>query len=211
MIKVLLFDLGNVILPFSHFQIAEKLLPYSGHQDFQDPSRIFAYLFDLQSGAVNGFDTGEVAPLQFFESVRKDLLLSLSFEEFLPIWTDIFTENRDVSEVVLSLKGKCRLGLLSNTDPLHFPYVVSKYPVLSVFDQWILSYEVGAKKPDARIYRKAIEWASVRPQEILFIDDVEKNVDAAISLGMEGIHFRSASQMREELSVRMGWNQAKRF
>ncbi len=202
MIKVILFDLGNVILPFSHFQIAEKLLRFSGKKEFQDPSKIFSYLFDFQSGAVNRFDTGKVSPLRFFQSIKENLLLSLSFEEFVPIWTDIFTENKEVSETILSLKGKCRLGLLSNTDPLHFQHVLSKFPILSAFDQWILSYETGLKKPDARIYQKAMEWASVRPEEILFIDDMEKNVDAAISLGMEGIHFRSAPQMKEELSLR---------
>jgi HAD superfamily hydrolase (TIGR01509 family) len=63
---------------------------------------------------------------------------------------------------------------------------------------------VGVKKPDARIYRRAMEWASVRPEEILFIDDLEKNVHAAIALGMQGIQFVSAAQMREELSLTMG-------
>jgi glucose-1-phosphatase len=202
MIEVIFFDLGNVILPFNHFQIAEKLSRFSRKKEWQDPSRIFSYLFDFESGAVNRFDTGHVSAAQFFRYVREDLGLSLSFEDFTPIWTDIFTENEEVTEIVGSLKGRCRLGLLSNTDPLHFQFVLLRFPVLSAFDKWILSYEVGAKKPDLRIYQKAMEWASVRPEEILFIDDLEKNVEAARSVGMQGIHFRSASQMKEELSLR---------
>jgi putative hydrolase of the HAD superfamily len=122
--------------------------------------------------------------------------------DFIPIWTEIFTENKEVSGIILSLRGKLRLGLLSNTDPLHFKYALSKFPVLTAFDQWILSYEVGFKKPDIRIYQKAIEWASVKPEKILFIDDMERHVEVARSLGMKGIHFISAAKMREELSLR---------
>jgi FMN phosphatase YigB (HAD superfamily) len=58
---------------------------------------------------------------------------------------------------------------------------------------------VGFKKPDAHIFQKAIEWASVEPERILFIDDTIGHVEAAISLGMQGVHFISATKLREEL------------
>ena len=210
MIEVIFFDLGNVILPFNHFQIAEKLSRFSRRKGLEDPSRIFSYLFDFESGAVNGFDTGKVSPAQFFQSVRTDLDLSLSFEEFVPIWTNIFTEDEDVADVIRLLKRRCRLGLLSNTDPLHFGFIRSKFPVVSVFEKWILSFEVGFKKPHLRIFQKAIEWASASPEKILLIDDLEKNVEAALSVGMRGIHFRSAAQMKEELAFRFGFSGVNR-
>ena len=59
--------------------------------------------------------------------------------------------------------------------------------------------EVGFKKPAVQIFQKAIEWASVEPRRILFIDDIKKHVEVAISLGMQGIHFVSAFQFKEEL------------
>jgi putative hydrolase of the HAD superfamily len=70
---------------------------------------------------------------------------------------------------------------------------------MRIFDKWILSYEVGFKKPAIEIYQKAMEWASVETQKILFIDDMKKYVEVAISLGMQGIHFISAQQLKEEL------------
>jgi len=203
MLEVILFDLGNVILPFSHFQIAEKLSRFSRKKEFQDPVKIFSYLFDYQSGAVNLFDLGEISPDQFFQSIKEYLSLSLDFEDFVPIWNEIFTEDLEVSKTILALKGRWRLGLLSNTDILHFNYIVSKFPILSAFDKWILSYEVGFKKPDVRIFQKALEWASVKPEKVLFIDDIERYVEVAESLGMQGIHFRSAAQMKEELSEKL--------
>lgn len=197
--EVILFDLGNVILPFNHYQIGEKLSRFVQRKEFQDPQKIFFYLFDSQEGVINDLDVGKASPPNFFQSIKKHLDLSISFEEFIPIWNDIFTEDREVSQIILSLKEKWRLGLLSNTDPLHFNYILSKFPVMMAFDKWILSYEVGFKKPAIEIFQKAIEWASVNPEKILFIDDMKKHVEVAVSLGMQGIHFISAQQLKEEL------------
>jgi FMN phosphatase YigB (HAD superfamily) len=206
-IDVILFDLGNVILPFNHYQIAEKLSRLSQKKEFQDPPKIFSYLFDSEKGIINDLDVGKVSPPEFFQSVKEYLDLSISFEAFLPIWNNIFVEDQGVSRIVFSLKGKWRLGLLSNTDPLHFHYILSKFPVMETFDKWILSYEVGFKKPAIEIYQKAMKWASVEPQKIVFIDDMEKYVEVAISLGMQGIHFISAEQLKEELAAKL--NQAR--
>jgi HAD superfamily hydrolase (TIGR01509 family) len=62
-----------------------------------------------------------------------------------------------------------------------------------------LSHEVGFKKPRAEIFKRVIEWANVDPPKILFIDDMKEHVEVAISLGIQGIHFISAEQLREEL------------
>jgi putative hydrolase of the HAD superfamily len=129
--------------------------------------------------------------------------LSLSFEAFVPIWNEIFTEDLEVSGIIRSLKGRWRLGLLSNTDPLHFNYILSAFPLVRMLDKWILSYEVGFKKPDLQIFQKAIEWASVGPEKILFIDDTKGHVDAAATLGIQGIHFTSGRQLKKELQLRL--------
>ena len=202
-IEVFLFDLGNVILPFNHYQIAEKLSRFSQNKEFQDPKRLFSYLFDLQEGSINGYEIGKISSSDFFLSLKKRLSLSISFEAFIPIWNDIFIEDQEVSEIIRSLKEKKRLGLISNTNPLHFDYVLSTFPILQTFDKWILSHEVGSKKPSIEIFQKAMEWASVKPEKILLIDDIQRHVEVAISLGMQGIHFRSAQQLKEELKLKL--------
>ena len=202
-IDVILFDLGNVILPFSHYQIAEKLSRFTQKKEFQDPQKIFSYLFDFEKGAVNGYEVGKVSSIEFFQSLKELLHLSISFEEFVPIWNDIFTENQEVSEIIRSFKGKKRLGLISNTNSLHFDYILSKFPIIRAFDKWILSHEVGFKKPAVEIFQRAIEWASVKPEKILLIDDTKGHVEVAVSLGMQDIHFISAQQLKEELSMKL--------
>ncbi|MBP1695866.1 MAG: yihX 2 [Deltaproteobacteria bacterium] len=202
-IETILYDLGNVILPFNNYQIAEKLSRAAQRKEFQDPQKLFSYLFDLQKGVINRFDAGKVSPREFFQSIKETIGLSLSFDEFVPIWSDIFVEDQEVSKIILSQKGRWKLGLLSNTDPLHFNYILSKFSIVKAFDKWILSYEVGFKKPAVEIFQRAIEWASVEPQKILFIDDVKTHIDVAVFLGMHGIHFLSAEQLKEELSLKL--------
>lgn len=203
-IEVILFDLGNVILPFNHFQIAEKLARFSLRKEFQDPKKIFSYLFDLDNGAINPFDLGKVSPREFFQAIKEQFDLSVSFDEFVPIWCDIFVEDQKVNQIILSLKSKWRLGLLSNTDPLHFHYILSKFPVVRVFDKYILSYEVGFKKPALQIFQKAIEWASVKPEKILYVDDTKEFVEAAGSLGIQSIHFISVAHLKKRLNAKLG-------
>ena len=202
-IEVILYDLGNVILPFNHYQIAEKLSRYSRKKEDRDPQKIFSYLFDFQKGIINRFDAGHVSPQEFFQALKEHLGLSISFDEFIPIWNDIFVEDKEVSRIILSQKGRWRLGLLSNTDSLHFNYILSKFSIIRAFDKWILSNEVGFKKPAVEIFQTAIAWASVEPQKILFIDDIKKHVEVAISLGIQGIHFISAEQLKKELSLKL--------
>ena len=199
-IDVILYDLGNVILPFNHRQIAEKLARFSQREESKDPETIFSFLFAREKGAINAYEMGKVSSSEFFLMLKERFQISLSFEDFVPIWNDIFTEDSEVSRMILSQKGRWKLGLVSNTNVLHFDYTLSKFPILRVFDRWILSHEVGSKKPDVEIFQKAMEWAGVKPGRILFIDDMKRHVEAARSLGMETIHFSSALQLKEELS-----------
>jgi glucose-1-phosphatase len=202
-IEVILYDLGNVILPFNHHQIAEKLARFSQGNESGDPEAIFSFLFAREKGAINKYETGRVSSSEFFLLLKESFHLSLSFEDFVPIWNDIFTEDPEVSRMILSQKGKWRLGLVSNTNTLHFDHALSKFPIVRVFDRWILSHEVGFKKPDAEIFQEAMKWAGVEPGRILFIDDMKRHVEAARSLGMEAIHFTSALQLKEELSKKL--------
>ncbi len=202
-IEVILYDLGNVILPFNHYQIAEKLARFSQGDESGAPETIFSFLFAREKGTINAYETGKVSTSEFFLDLKRSFRLSLSFEAFVPIWNDIFVENLEVSETILSQKGRWKLGLVSNTNSLHFDYALSKFPILRVFDRWILSHEVGFKKPDAEIFQEALEWAAVEPGKILFIDDMKRNVEAAVSLGIQGIHFTSARQLKEELSKKL--------
>jgi glucose-1-phosphatase len=200
MTKLFAFDLGNVILPFDNRPIADKLHARSGSDCTSDD--IFRYLFDLRSGSINPYEEGLCSSLQFFLDVRDRYRLRIEFDEFADIWNNIFRENPEVDEMIARLKAQgFPLFLLSNTNELHFAHIIDRYPVVHLMDEWILSFEVGAKKPKRRIYEAIFEKVDVRPDEVFYIDDVEEYVETARSMGMNGLVYKETADLRDALQA----------
>ncbi len=192
MIKLFVFDLGNVILPFEHRQIASKLQVRSTDQATLSSQRIFDIMFDLENGLVNPYEEGLMSTVEFFSELKHQFRLDMDIDAFKDIWNPIFHEDREVNEAIVYLKEKgYPLFLLSNTNELHFSYIIDKYPIIHSFDEWLLSFEVGAKKPKRRIYEAIFEKMDVQPGEVFFIDDIPKYVEVAKHLGLDGMVFKN--------------------
>jgi putative hydrolase of the HAD superfamily len=200
MIKLFVFDLGNVILPFEHSQIASKLHEFSRIQSRFTPADIFRYLFDQEKGLVNPYEEGLMSSRDFFAKLRERYKLELEFDEFKDIWNLIFDENPEVNDIIAYLKKSgYPVFLLSNTNELHFSYITERYPIVHSLDEWILSYEVGAKKPKQKIFEAVFERTDAPRDETLFIDDSKLNADAAAEYGLQSLHFKDAKDIWELL------------
>jgi HAD superfamily hydrolase (TIGR01509 family) len=70
---------------------------------------------------------------------------------------------------------------------------------LDYFDSFILSFQEGVRKPDWKIYEKALHEANAVPEECIYIDDVEEFVQAAEAKGMKAIQFISTEDLVSEL------------
>jgi 2-haloacid dehalogenase len=88
---------------------------------------------------------------------------------------------------------------LSNWSAETFPAAMAKYPFLGDMDGILVSGEIKAIKPDPAIFREFMRRFSLRPDQIVFIDDNQPNVDAARSLGWTAFRFESAEQTGREL------------
>lgn len=93
---------------------------------------------------------------------------------------------------------------LTNWSAETFPYARENYDFLNVFQDIVVSGVEKCIKPDARIYEIALarygrHLADLKPGELVFIDDVKKNIDAAQALGWHGIHHVDARSTREQL------------
>lgn len=197
MIELFVFDLGNVILPFDHRQIAPKLFAHSSELKGSSPEEVFQHIFDLEEGFINPFEEGVFSSLEFYAGIKARYGLDLDFESFKEIWNNIFWESPEVNEVIIRLKDMgYPVFLLSNTNELHFSYILERYPIIHILDEWILSFEVGAKKPKRRIYEAIFEKTDVPADRILYIDDVATNVEAAEAMGMKGLVFREPADLR---------------
>jgi FMN phosphatase YigB (HAD superfamily) len=85
---------------------------------------------------------------------------------------------------------------LSNTNEVHIGYLLKKYSrIFEYFEQKVFSFEVGAMKPDPRIYRHTIALSGRQPGSLFFIDDREENVLAARDLGMRAHQFISEKDL----------------
>jgi putative hydrolase of the HAD superfamily len=195
MIKLFVFDLGNVILPFNHVQIADKLSDCQKNRTFC-PQDIFDYIFDFEKGSINGYEEGHCSSMEFFQDIRDRYKLDVEFDAFKEIWNNIFWENLEVNEMIVYLKAKgYPIFLLSNTNELHFTHIIERYPIVHVMDEWILSFEIGAKKPQQRIYDAIFEKMDVSRDEVFYIDDVEPYVQSARYLGMNGMVFTQPADL----------------
>jgi 2-haloacid dehalogenase len=88
---------------------------------------------------------------------------------------------------------------LTNWSAETFPPQRRRFPFLSWFDGIVVSGEEGVIKPDPQIFRILLERYRIDAREAVFIDDNPANAEAAATLGIHGIHFRSPEHLRREL------------
>ena len=92
-----------------------------------------------------------------------------------------------------SLKPKYKIGMLSNAGDNWLSDIFERSQI-DLFDEIVLSYQLGVIKPDPIMYQTIANRLGVLPGECIFIDDQQRYVDGAVQLGMQGIHFEDTSQ-----------------
>ena len=118
-------------------------------------------------------------------------------ESEIPRIIEIFFAGDHIDQALVdflrSLRPTIKVGLISNAWSGLRAWIISK-KFDDVFDEMVISSEIGIAKPDARIYHQALEKLNVRPEELIFVDDMPANVEAAKALGMVGVLFQSSEQ-----------------
>jgi HAD superfamily hydrolase (TIGR01509 family) len=184
MIRCVISDLGRVIIFFDNNIFFEKIANYSPYSKEKIGELTSAH-FDL----VELFDKGEMTPQDFYLRAAEKLGARIDYDTFFSIYNDVFSLNLPVLRIMKRLKRNYRLILLSNTDIMRFGFIKKKFPGIMIFDEYVLSFEVGFMKPHPQIYKEALKRAGYKAKECVFIDDREENIDAAAKLGIDGIHI----------------------
>ncbi len=117
-----------------------------------------------------------------------DRLLESMWTEYLGVL------NLELARYVASLRPRYRLGIISNSLVGAREREQQRYGFEDAFDAIVYSHEEGVTKPDPRIYITACERLGVRPEEAIFVDNVEEMVEGARTVGMKGVEFRNTSQ-----------------
>ena len=192
-IRAVFFDLGGVIVR-TEFQAPRQQLAERLGMEYEDLSKI---VFDSDSGIRASL--GEITSADHWAVVVKRLKrpaneLALIRDEFFA--GDIV--DRTLIEYIRSLRGKYKTGLISNAwSDLRDFVVREKFD--DAFDKMIISAEVGAMKPEPKIFQGALEQFGVKPKEAVFVDDFYVNIEGCEKVGIQGIHFKDAESTLQQL------------
>jgi HAD superfamily hydrolase (TIGR01509 family) len=197
MIKVIVFDLGNVLIPFDYNRILIRL--NSIKEGLGDR---FYNRYKDNYHVHRQYERWELNEEEFLKVMLEWCEHEVNAEEFCHIYSDLFTENEQTTELLPKLKESYTLVLLSNTNFIHQKYGWEKYKFLKNFDKLILSHEVGAVKPEEKIYKAVENYTNVEPEAHIFIDDIEEYALGAKQMGWDAIHFKDADQLKFELKQR---------
>jgi putative hydrolase of the HAD superfamily len=207
--RILYFDLGNVLLGFSHERMCAQMADVAGLSVENVREVLFAdegpdcVQWQIEDGRldVDGYYA------HFCERTKsRPNRLRLEWAA-----ADIFWPLESSVELLRTLVATGnRLGILSNINPLHWQFVSDgKYPWLqppgrpgSLFSAVVLSYEVGVMKPDRRISEAAAAKAGAPPAEVFYVDDREENVRGALAAGLDAVQFVGVDELGAGLRSR---------
>ncbi|HSU57404.1 MAG TPA: HAD family phosphatase [Candidatus Dormibacteraeota bacterium] len=192
--QAVIFDLGKVLVDFDYGIAARKLAARCE----MVADKVHHYI--SQSPLLAHYETGQLTRQQFFTQICKATGYAGALEEFGEFFSDIFFP----IEPMVELQAKLRTNglptyIFSNTNDLAVAHIRRNFPFFSKFDGYILSYEVGAMKPDAKIYEAMEEMAGHRGAELLYLDDRPENVEAGRARGWRVILQESPEKTLAEI------------
>ena len=197
-IKNIVFDLGGVLIDLD-FKSAINGLQKAGFTNVKEQLQAFD-----PNGIFQKFELGEISADEFRASIRENSNVSLTDEEVDALWNLMLLEiPREKLELILDLRGKYMVYLLSNTNSIHWDYVCKNafnyrgFRVNDYFEKTFLSFEMHLAKPDKAIFEKMLYEANLLPEETLFIDDLEANCKAAEEVGIHAHHYHIGDDLNK--------------
>jgi glucose-1-phosphatase len=207
--KLLYFDLGNVLVSFSHERMCEQMAEVAGVPLEVGRNAVFGG-GDAHNAQIQ-YETGDIDSEGYFDYFCRATKTRPDRGELERAFCDIFVPIDETLRLAQRLTAAGhRLGILSNTNSLQWRWCTDgRYPLLAragqagaVFGSAVLSFEVHAMKPDRAIYEIAAERAGASPCEVFFVDDRVENVVGAKAAGIDAVLFTDAEQLAADLRQR---------
>jgi len=193
-IKVIVFDLGNVLIYFDYGRLKFNLNKIETGLGDRFIKKYYENYHVHQQ-----YEKWELNNDEFLKIMLEWCENKIDAEAFKHIYADLFTENTEATKLLAKLKDNYQLVLLSNTNFIHQKYGWAQFGFLKYFDKFILSHEVGAIKPEDKIYKAVENFTNQLPECHLFIDDIEEYVNGAKKRGWKGIQFVANEKLLSDL------------
>jgi len=190
------FDLGNVLIFFDHSKMCRQIAEFCGLGTEVVQSVMERY-GDL-------YERGEIDSHTLHNTFCQMAKKQLDFGKLMHAVSDIFAPNSPVITIAHELKRKGhRLFLLSNTCEAHFSHLSLMFPFIRIFDGRVLSYEVRARKPEKKIYEKALAIAGCHHgKECFYTDDILPYIESARSMEIDAEQYTTPEQLIRHLHAR---------
>lgn len=192
--SAIVFDLGNVLIPFDYKVAISKL-----NKIEEGLGNRFMEFYKSNYHFHRDFEKGLIPESDFINTMLKAAEHKIDEETFKNYYADIFSVNKEVVSLLPILKKEYRIFLLSNTNSLHQDYGWQKYEFLKYFDKLILSHKVGSIKPEEKIYKEVEKASGLPSAEHFYIDDIQEYVDAAIKIGWDAVQFVDYHRLEHDL------------
>ena len=182
--SIILVDIGNVIVSVDFLRVCWGVLAESS-SDLQAVYRKYC-----EGELKTKYEQGIIAPLDYLCMISRDSLTgNMSHGEIRERWQDVFSPMDGAEEGVEILSREHRLWIISDTDPLHFAFLQTKYPLLRERERYYLSYEHGYMKSSPEAFQHVLNDSGIAAHEFILIDDKPENCSAAESVGIKSIRF----------------------
>lgn len=194
----IIFDLGNVLVPFDWNRAIKRLqpgLPPRFVTMIVHDEKSFRQIFLQHALAL---ETGRMDFQTFWGLTTQEIGLKMALEEFRDVWCDIFEIHESVVGLAERLTENYGVWLASNTCREHFEWIRDRFPNIGFFQGVALSYELGLMKPSREYFERALELFGIDPFRSIFIDDIPENVEGARRVGMRGIVFTGYHELMKE-------------
>jgi len=197
-LKAILFDYGSVLV-----QLVDEIPRQQLAERYGVPlKRIYNLLFDTEASIQAAL--GEISMEHHWRAIHEILHVPPGERsEFINQFWSADGLNRELVEILPALREHYCLGLLSNANDDLRQMLIERWQIADLFDDMIISAEVGLLKPDRRIYELAIQRLGVQAGEALFIDDMPVNVEGAQIAGLQAIQYIDNSQVLQVLGSYM--------
>jgi HAD superfamily hydrolase (TIGR01509 family) len=192
-----IFDLGNVVIKVDLSAVPRRLAEITGLSGEKVAEAL------LDGGRRDLLEVGRLSMEEYYRQVIASLGRPISYEEFDRAWNTIYCGVcNGIEEMLVGLRKTIRMVALTNTNAGHADWWTREYAgVVGKFEKVFMSYEMGVAKPQPECFQRVIDYLSLKPAEVVFVDDSPANVQAAVAMGMKGIIARSTSQISRELAA----------
>ncbi|CAG4927199.1 unnamed protein product, partial [Acidithrix sp. C25] len=174
---IVIFDLGGVLGDFGGINTLHEIA------DLKDDNELWNKW--LTSNSVREFESGRSTFDKFAIQITKEWEFTITADEFKSQFLSWVNGPLEGSlELLKSVKEKVQIGCLSNTNEPHWTNTISKWDFIELFDFPLLSFQIGLLKPDPEVFAHLTRVTNRNPQQIIFLDDNQMNVDAALEFGL---------------------------